>query len=183
MSPARHPVSRRALLRYALAVGALALIGAPIAYLLGTRKGDLAARAAERLYAMSLQDAAGHQQPLMQWRGKYLVVNFWATWCAPCVEEMPQLDQLQRRFAPRNVAILGIGIETRERVQRFRDRLGLQLPLLAGGYDAMSLARDFGDNQEVLPYTVLLSTKGRLLRSRAGALRPGELESWLAALP
>lgn len=183
MGLARHPVPRRALLRYAAPLAWITLVGAPVAYFVATRDEELVARGAERLYAISLPDADGHMQSLAQWRGKYLVVNFWATWCAPCVKEMPELDRLQRRYADRKVAILGIGIETPERVRQFRDRLGLQMTLLAGEYDAMSIARAFGDEQGVLPYTVLLSTKGQLLRCRVGALEPGELERWLAAVP
>jgi len=174
-------VTRSAFIRFAALILVFALVGAFVVATVARRNAQ--ASVAERLYATSLADAQGHLQALSQWRGQYLVVNFWATWCAPCVAEMPQLDRLQRQFAGRNVTIVGIGMEGEQQVREFRDRLGLGLTLLAGGYSALSLARDFGDDQGVLPYTVLLSTKGEVLHSQAGALQPGQMQAWLTGLP
>jgi len=179
--PTRHRVTRSVLIRFAALILVLALIGGLIATTVATRTTE--ASAAQRLYAASMHDAQGQTQALSQWRGRYLVVNFWATWCVPCVKEMPELDRLQRQYAGHNVTIVGVGIESEEPVHQFRDRLGLELTLLAGGYGALSLARGFGDDQGVLPYTVMLSTKGEVLHVRAGALLPGQMQAWLAALP
>ena len=176
-APADYPHPALAL---ALVVALLALFVALRVPRQILRQPDAAA--AEQLYAIALPDAQGHVQALAQWRGKLLVVNFWATWCAPCVAEMPELDRLERQYAPRNVAIVGVGVEDAQRVRQFRDRLGLHMPLLVGGYEAVSLARNFGDIQGVLPYTALLSTKGEVLRSKAGALDPGELQEWVSAV-
>ena len=181
-------VTRRAFVRTAAAVLALTVIGAFATTMLAMRnqertQGASQAAAVERLFAVTLDDADGRSQTLAQWRGRTLVVNFWATWCAPCVAEMPDLDRLQRRYADQNVMIVGIGIDNLERVRAFRDRLGLRMPLLAGGYESLALARAFGDNQGVLPYTAVLSTKGELTHSQVGALEPGQLETWLAKSP
>ena len=159
----------------------LALVGGIVAKKVATRNSG--ATAIERLYTASLDDADGHLQRLSQWRGQYLVVNFWATWCAPCVKEMPELDRLQRQFEERNVQIVGLGIENAQQVRQFRERLGIHLTLLAGGYNALSLARELGDDQGVLPYTVMLSTKGEVLHRNTGALQPGQMQAWLTALP
>jgi thiol-disulfide isomerase/thioredoxin len=174
-------VTRSVVIRFAALILVLALIGGFVVTTVATRNTE--SSAAERLYAASMHDARGQSQALSQWQGRYLVVNFWATWCAPCVKEMPELDLVQRQYARRNVTIVGIGIESEDKVRQFRDRLGLDLTLLAGGYGALSLARGFGDDQGVLPYTVMLSTKGEVLHTRAGALQPGQLQAWLAALP
>jgi len=139
------------------------------------------AQPGEELYALNLVDGDGRMQPLSQWRGKTLVVNFWATWCAPCVAEMPALEKLQREFAGRNVAIVAIGTEDLEHVRQFRDRLGLHMMLLAGGYDAIALARSLGDEQGVLPYTAQFSASGKLVHTHAGALKPGQVEQWLGS--
>jgi peroxiredoxin len=92
---------------------------------------------------------------------------------------MQALDRMQQELAARNVSIIGIGIEDQAHVHQFRDRLGLHLPLLAGGYESLALARSFGDYQGVLPYTALLSADGRVLQSQTGALEPGQLQEWL----
>lgn len=177
--PTHRRVSRSVLLRLAALLLVLALAGAFVVTKVATRSAE--ASAVERLYAASLADSEGRIQALSQWRGRYLVVNFWATWCAPCVAEMPELDLLQRQYAERNVTIVGIGIDNEQRVREFRDRLGLHLTLLAGGYESLSIAQAFGDDQGVLPYTVMLSTKGEILHSRVGALEPGQMRQWLAA--
>jgi thiol-disulfide isomerase/thioredoxin len=139
------------------------------------------ATASAALYALSLPDAEGQPQALAQWKGKLLVVNFWATWCVPCVAEMPELDRLQREFGDSKVQIVAIGVEDGPKVRAFRDRLGLHLTLLAGGYDALELAHRLGDPQRALPYTALFSSDGELLHARVGALAKDELRGWLAA--
>lgn len=130
---------------------------------------------------MSIADADGKLQPLGQWKGRILVANFWATWCAPCVAEMPDLQKIQDEYAGRGVQVIGIGTEDTERVRKFRDHLGLHLMLLAGGFDAMTIARNLGDNQGVLPYTAVFSASGAVLHTQVGALEPGELRAWLDA--
>jgi thiol-disulfide isomerase/thioredoxin len=139
------------------------------------------ARAAESLYQARFADADGKLQPLSRWRGKILVVNFWATWCAPCVAEMPELQRLQDRYASRGVAIVGMGTQGLDTVRQFRDRLGLRMVLLAGDFDAVAIARDLGDTQGALPYTAVFSREGALLHTRLGALQPGQLRGWLEA--
>jgi thiol-disulfide isomerase/thioredoxin len=176
---------RPKLLRGAAALGlAAALLAAGLAGLtwytrLAGPRG--APTAPDPIYALSFPDADGQQQALSQWRGKILVVNFWATWCAPCVAEMPELERLQAEYAGRGVAIVCLGTESGERVRKFRDQLGLRLVLLAGGFDAIAIARNLGDQQGVLPYTAVFSTDGTLLRTQLGALRPGQLRDWLNA--
>jgi len=142
-----------------------------------------AASAGGPVYGHSLSDADGKPQALSQWKGKLLVLNFWATWCAPCVAEMPDLDNAQQEFAARNVVIVGVGTEAPARVREFREQHKLHLRLLAGGYDALVLARELGDSQGVLPYTVLVSADGTVLQTQTGPLQPGQLRSWLASVP
>lgn len=132
-------------------------------------------------YALAFPDADGKSQSLGQWKGKVLVVNFWATWCAPCIAEMPELEKMQREFARRGVVIVELGTENADKVRKFRDRQHIGLPLLAGGYDAMTIARNWGDMQGVLPYTAVFSADGRFLHSQLGPIVADRLRTWLNA--
>jgi thiol-disulfide isomerase/thioredoxin len=132
-------------------------------------------------YALAFPDGDGKSQSFAQWKGKVLVVNFWATWCAPCVAEMPELEKLQREFGRRGVVIVGLGAENADKVRTFRERQRIGLPLLAGGYDAMSIARNWGDHQGVLPYTAVFSPGGKFLHSQLGPIVPDRLRTWLNA--
>ncbi len=140
-----------------------------------------ATAATDTVYDHRLSDADGKPQSLGQWKGKFLVLNFWATWCGPCVAEMPDLEKAQAALASRNVVIVGVGTEEPAKVREFRDQHGLHLTLLAGGYDALVLARSLGNTQGVLPYTVLVSPDGTVLQTQIGPLQRGQLRDWLAA--
>jgi peroxiredoxin len=144
-----------------------------------TREQQASRAAAEALFAVDFDDADGRDQPMSQWKGKLLVVNFWATWCVPCVEEMPDLQRIQDEFAARNVAVVGVGIDDADKIRRFRTEHALRLPLLAAGFDALGLVRGLGDLDGVLPYTVLISTDGRVLRRHMGQVKPDQLRAWL----
>jgi thiol-disulfide isomerase/thioredoxin len=131
------------------------------------------------LYDMKLPDADGVERPFKAWRGSLLVVNFWATWCTPCIDEMPELQQFSDEFAQRNVAVIGIGVDDADRVRDFRRQHGLKLPLLVAGFDGMDLARRLGNPEPVLPYTALISPDGRILEEHSGRIRPPELRRWV----
>src|SRR5690554_1475371 len=93
----------------------------------GSRAGG-ARVSTETLFAQRLPDSAGAQQAMAQWRGRPLLVNFWATWCAPCVKEMPDLDQLQAEFP--QVRFVGIGIDSPANIARFIEKVPVSYPLL-----------------------------------------------------
>jgi thiol-disulfide isomerase/thioredoxin len=134
---------------------------------------------ATALFAYTFNDADGRPQPIDQWRGSYLVVNFWATWCAPCVEEMPDLQKVHREYASRGVAVVGLAIDNASAVRRFRDELKLQLPLLVAGATGSELTRQLGNASGALPYTVLVDRNGSMVQSKLGRLPAAELRSWL----
>ncbi len=167
---------RRRLLLAATAFGALA-IGASVAWWRAAPRGSGAE--ATVLFAASFDDADGVVRPLAQWRGRPLVVNFWATWCAPCVEEMPMLDRVRDEYHGRGVEIIGIGIDSADRIRAFRNRLGLRLPLLVAGAEGGELSRTLGNDAGVLPYTVLVSPAGTIGLQRVGQINRDQLEAWL----
>src|SRR3981081_2848901 len=96
-------------------------------------------RAATALLSVSLPDTSGQQQSLGQWRGKVVVVNFWATWCAPCREEMPEFVKIQRELGPRGLQFVGIAIDQAEKVEQFARELDLNYPALIGGFGAVEV--------------------------------------------
>lgn len=131
------------------------------------------------VYAQSFPDLDGRPQPLAQWRGQILVLNFWATWCPPCIDEMPDLQAARDDYRSRGVEIVGIGIDHPLKIRNFRDRYGLTLPLLVAAADGSALGRELGNDEDALPYTALLDRRGRLAQRRIGRIRPEQLRGWL----
>jgi thiol-disulfide isomerase/thioredoxin len=132
------------------------------------------------LYAATFKDASDAPQSLGRFEGKVVVLNFWATWCAPCREEMPAFARLQARWGPRGVQFDGLANDDPARVARFARELSIDYPLLIGGADVDELARRLGDLDGVLPYTVILDPYGTILKQKAGAYTAPALEAILA---
>jgi len=124
----------------------------------------------------------GQPHALAQWRGKVLVVNFWATWCAPCREEIPTFINFQRLYEARGVQFVGIALDHKSRVEPYAKELGINYPLLVGGMETMDFARQLGNRQGVLPYTLILDRTGKVATSVVGVLKPERLERSLLSL-
>ena len=132
-------------------------------------------------YAASFTDPAGRSQSLGQFQGRVLVVNFWATWCAPCREEMPGFVRLQSRWAARGVQFVGLANEERGKVDRFGREIGVNYPLWTGGDDVSELSRRLGNQGGVLPHTVIMGPRGDVLEARVGPYSEAEMEGRLTA--
>lgn len=132
--------------------------------------GDVA-----RLMAASLPDIDGKSQALAQWRGKILVVNFWATWCPPCLEEIPAFVRMQERFGNQGLQFVGIAIDSPTKVREFAAKYHMNYPVLIGELDAIELARIAGNERGGLPFTVIVDRKGRLIRTELGGLNEQKL--------
>ena len=120
------------------------------------------------IWATSFADTQGRPHSLGQFQGKVVVVNFWATWCAPCREEMPAFVRLQERWAGKRVQFVGLSNEDPGRVALFGRDLAINYPLWVGGDEVGELSRRLGNRLGVLPHTVILDTNGRVLESRVG---------------
>ena len=114
------------------------------------------------LFALNLPGTDDPAIDLGQWRGKPLVVNFWATWCAPCVEEMPELSALQQQFQAKGLQVLGIGIDSPENIRKFSEQRPVVYPLFIAGAGGSELSRRFGNSSGGLPYTVVIDRNGRV---------------------
>jgi len=160
----------------------LALLALGTGYLISRGQQDTArdSAAVEELLSLSLEDASGKTQALRQWQGKLLVVNFWATWCPPCLQEMPGFSRLQRRLSGKGVQFVGIGIDSPDKIREFAGYAPVSYPLLIGAPDTLGVARKLGNRGDGLPYTVVLDQKGGLLATRLGAWNEAELEKFLA---
>jgi thiol-disulfide isomerase/thioredoxin len=163
-------------------VGVLALL-AGTAMWLGNRPPVAGVSAPEispaAFYAATFADAHGRPQSVGQFQGRTLVVNFWATWCAPCREEMPAFTRLQSRWAGRNVQFVGLANDDPGKVERFGRELGITYPLWTGGDEVGEMSRRLGNRLGVLPHTVILDPQGRVLEERVGPYTEKELDQRL----
>lgn len=139
-------------------------------------------KAVAALLATKLSDSEGKSQALSQWKGKILVVNFWATWCAPCVKEMPELSAFQQEMASKNVQLLGIGIDDAASISAFRKKHPVQYPLFVAGMEGSDLASNLGNDGGALPYTVLIDRDGHVVKSFAGTVKLAELKAQIQKL-
>lgn len=166
-------------------VGVLALI-AGLYFGSGTMgpstTGPLGAKDASALLGIALPDPAGKEEALGQWKGKVLVINFWATWCTPCREEMPEFVAAQRELGDRGLQFVGIAIDEPDKVRQYAKEIGLNYPALIGGYGAIELSRTLGNRVGALPFTVILDRSGRIVHTQLGPLRDAKLRGILAEL-
>jgi thiol-disulfide isomerase/thioredoxin len=168
-----------------IAQGALVLLVAGAALALGwwvrPQAGEQTplpgASSAEALMQASLPDLQGQLQRIGQWRGKVLVVNFWATWCAPCREEIPALMRVQDELGPKGVQMVGIAIDQLDKVQPYAAELKINYPILVGELDAMQLAQHAGNRLGGLPYTVILNRAGGVANAVVGTVDDAKLHA------
>jgi thiol-disulfide isomerase/thioredoxin len=168
-------------LQIAIALG-LAVAFAVAGYAVYQWRLGLDAGGGERLFATSLMAPDGGLQPLAQWRGKVLVVNFWATWCAPCREEIPELIKYQQRHGTRGLQVIGIAADTATRVAPYAKEIGINYPLLVGGMEVIDFARDLGDIKAVLPFTLVVDREGRIRSRTIGVIKPQDLDAVVLSL-
>ncbi len=122
------------------------------------------------LLNLTLVDVNGNKQGVAQWRGKVLVANFWATWCAPCREEMPEFSRVSEQYAGKGVQFVGIGIDTVDNLRKFNKEMQVAYPLLIGEGNAMQAAAAVGNNLMALPFTAVLSRSGKVTQVKLGKM-------------
>ncbi|MDE2429526.1 MAG: TlpA family protein disulfide reductase [Burkholderiales bacterium] len=138
------------------------------------------AKAVQQLMAMHLADSNGKQQALSQWKSHFLIVNFWATWCAPCVQEMPELSALQKEFSGKSIQILGLGIDSPSNIAEFAKKYQISYPVFSTGMEGSELARQMGNQAGGLPFTVLITADGKVAKNYLGRLKMEELRADIA---
>ena len=131
--------------------------------------------AIKAFFANPWQTPDGKSADIEQWRGKVLVVNFWASWCPPCVEEMPTLDKLQAEFKGQNVLFVGIGIDSPSNIREFLEKTPVSYPIVIGGLEGSNLSKQMGNSQGALPYTIIINAQGKSTNSKLGKISEEEL--------
>lgn len=167
--------------RKALAYAAVALTAAGAGAVLGPLYLQKQSGAAGLLGTI-FPDLDGRARRLLDWRGKVAVVNFWATWCEPCREEIPLLIEASRKYAASGVQIVGIALDTVANVSKYATNYGISYSVLIGDARALDLLRDLGNTAGALPYTVVLDRSGAVASRRLGAYKAGELDQILATI-
>lgn len=136
-------------------------------------------QAVETFFQTRLPDAAGADLDLGKLRGKTVVINFWAPWCGPCVEEMPELTALHEEYKSRQVEFVGIGIDSAANIQQFTTKVPVAYPLAVAGFAGTELSRNFGNSAGGLPYTVVINPDGSVKYRKMGRVTAEELRAVL----
>lgn len=147
----------------------------------GTRRLQLApaAESAPDFWQSSLPSPDGRAQALSAFQGRPAIVNFWATWCPPCVEELPLLARFHAQQAANGVQVLGLAVDKVEPVQRFLAKMPLGFPVLMAGMEGVELSRKLGNTAGGLPFSVLFGRDGRVRARKLGQLQPADLTDWV----
>ncbi len=177
--------------REALILGAAGLAAAATGFLVGPfllqqvnrdGAGEKTAPGNIALFSANLVDLAGRPRQLNEWRNRILICNFWATWCAPCREEIPLLMAAREKYAFLGLEIVGIAIDNASKVRDFTRSLNIPYPVLLAEADGLDLMRKLGNTAGGLPYTVVTDRQGNVLHRKLGAFHQGDLDAILGPL-
>ncbi|HEY1611980.1 MAG TPA: TlpA disulfide reductase family protein [Paraburkholderia sp.] len=135
-----------------------------------------------QLWSAGLTNIDGKPQSLAAYKGKPVVVNFWASWCGPCVAEMPELSAISREYAKKGIQFVGVGVDTAPNVKAFLQKVKVDYPVYIAGFGGADLARAFGNQAGGLPFTVIIDAKGTVRSTKLGQIKPDELRRTLDAL-
>ncbi len=142
------------------------------------------ARAETRLDLMnqSLPDLDNQPRKLSDWRGKIVVANFWATWCRPCREEIPEFVQLQHQYRAQGVQFVGIAVDNRKQLADFAQRHGINYPVLQAGETGLAMMPLAGNTLGGLPFTFIVNRNGKIVATAPGRIAKARLEAALQPL-
>lgn len=168
--------SRRTWLLGGVAAAA-AVAGAAVAWW-RLRPSGPAGGPADALWALTLDTPAGGELALASLRGAPLLVNFWATWCPPCVEEMPLLDRFFRENSASGWKVVGLAIDQPSSVRQFLARMPVSFPVGMAGLQGTELGRSLGNQTGGLPFTVVVGRDGLIRERKMGQVTPADLDRW-----
>lgn len=146
------------------------------------RPQEPASGAVEPVWGMQWEDPSGKAIHLMDFRGRPLLLNFWATWCPPCVEELPLLNAFYREQRAKGWQVLALAVDQPSSVRRFLEKLPLDFPVGMAGLDGTELSRQLGNTNGGLPYTVAFDAQGRVAQKKLGKVSAQDLADWLRTI-
>ena len=130
----------------------------------------------------SLPDLDGQLRSITEWDGKVIALNFWATWCPPCIKEVPEFVSLQDRYQAQGLQFIGIALQKPEEAREFVTEHKVNYPILAGELEVIKLAEAYGNHIGALPYTVIIDRNGLVVHVKPGILPTEEAESVINSL-
>jgi thiol-disulfide isomerase/thioredoxin len=145
-------------------------------------KSPTSSSSTHALFTANFPDENGKPQSLKQYEGKVVVLNFWASWCEPCREEMPELSELHNSYKDKNVVVLGVAIEDVAGINDFLKETKVSYPLFAADVQGMDIATSMGNNKGVLPYTVIIKADGTVAKTYFGRITKPLLEKTLKTI-
>ncbi|MFI3187490.1 MAG: TlpA disulfide reductase family protein [Methylococcaceae bacterium] len=123
----------------------------------------------------NLSDLSGHQHNMSEWRGKIIVINFWATWCPPCRKEIPDFIAVQEQYADQGLQFIGIALEDPEPVAEYLTTIKLNYPILLGGDNGINLSHQLGNSIDAVPYTLIVDRQGNIVDRHPGEFSKEQL--------
>jgi len=170
-------MSRR--LKFALWVALIGLGAAILGFSVARFLNPPSVQAPAAATDFALRDLAGKTHSLASWRGKVVLLNFWATWCPPCRREIPVFIELQQRYEKQRLQIVGISVDNPEAVARYWQEMRINYPLLIADDTTYELMAAYGNRQGGLPYSVLIAADGQIAGVKIGPYHREELEATL----
>ncbi len=171
-------VSRRLLVGGAAGVAALSGVGVAL-WNGGPTKTSVAEPPIEGLWSMQWDTPRGGTVAIAAFKGRPLLVNFWATWCPPCVDELPLINDFYRQNKSNGWQVLGLAVDRLAPVQAFLQKLPLEFPIGMAGLSGAELGRSFGNVSGGLPFTVVIGSDGLVAQRKLGRVTAGDFSSWL----
>lgn len=166
---------RRLVFGAAATASAAALLAGPLIARYAAGEGDW-------LHEARFAELSGSSRRLADWKADVLALNFWATWCTPCRDELPLLMEARERFRPRGVEVIGLAVDLAANVAAYTKVLPITYPVLIAEPGGLRLMQTLGNASAVLPFTAFVDARGRLLASKLGAFEGAELDHLLARL-
>lgn len=170
-----RPQRRRAL--YAMAAAVAGLAGAGLAWWRHT-PASVDPALEGQLWGLEFDTPSGPRLAMQSLRGRPLLINFWATWCPPCVEELPLLDAFYRENKVNGWQVVGIAVDKLAPVQAFLSRQPLAFPVVLAGMEGLALSKNLGNQAGGLPFSVLVGADGSLRQRKIGKLSEHDLKLW-----